>query len=411
VSVAIEQQPDQYAALVTTEQEQADTRPVRQRTLDKPAPQPSYYRPQLDGLRFLAFLAVYFQHTFHAGPEFYVSWAVLRPFHVTQAVSTTLSRLTLTGGMGVDLFFALSSYLITELLLREIGKTGQIHLKNFYIRRVLRIWPVYAIVLFLGIVVLPLLRLSDPIPTPYVMGYLLFSGNWMSAILGNAWVLAPIGSLWSISVEEQFYLFWPLTIRKLGVLHLKAICFALIATGELSRLIMTRMHVVGDFAYYNTFTHLDAIAWGALFALYRIDQSAPPRIPRFLRTLMATGFLGYLAFALLYNNADGYVSNLLLRPLLSLFCPLIILLALRSNLLGLKPFPYLGRISYGLYAYHAMVIFLLDKVVPSGSALKLLMIPGKFLIALAIASISYRLIERPVLVFKDRFAFVHSRPV
>jgi peptidoglycan/LPS O-acetylase OafA/YrhL len=365
----------------------------------------------LDGLRFVAFLAVYFQHTFHAGPDFYQNWSVLRPFHVTPAMGEILSRITLTGGMGVELFFALSSYLITELLLREIEKTGKVHLKFFYARRILRIWPVYAVVLFLGIVVLPLLRLSSPIPPVYIAGYLLFAGNWTSAILGTTAVLAPISPLWSISIEEQFYLFWPLTIRKLGIKHLKWVCFALIAAGESSRLIMTLLHAGNDLRYYNTFTHLDAIAWGALFALSRKDEGSPTPMARWQRMAIAAACMGALLFGLLYNDPSGYVINLVALPLISFCCPVIIFLALQSKILGVRPFPYLGKISYGLYAYHAMAIFLLDKVVSKGSWLKLLMIPTKFLVATAIAALSYKFIEAPILKFKERFTFVNSRPV
>ncbi len=371
----------------------------------------SYYRPQLDGLRFVAFLAVYFQHTFHAGADYYLHWAVLRPLHISAATAEMVSKITLTGGVGVSLFFALSSYLITELLLREIENTGQIHLGYFYVRRLLRIWPVYGVVLFLGIVVLPLLHLSQPIPPIYVAGYLLMSGNWTSAILGGAAVLAPISPLWSISIEEQFYLFWPITIQKLGIRHLKSVCFALIAVGELTRFILTLNHAGSDLSYYNTFTHLDAIAWGALFALTRKDEGSPSVMPLWQRSTLAAAILSVVMVALLYPYQDGYVVSLVLLPLLSLCCPLIIFLALQSKLLGLKPFPYLGKISYGLYAYHAMAIFLLDKVVPQGSWVKLLMIPAKFLIAIAIASLSYKFIETPILKLKERFTFIHSRPI
>ncbi len=100
-----------------------------------------------------------------------------------------------------------------------------------------------------------------------------------------------------------------------------------------------------------------------------------------------------------------------MHRIVSFCCPVIIFLALQSKLLGLKPFPYLGKISYGLYAYHAMAIFLLDKVVPQGSWVKLLMIPAKFLIAIVIASLSYKFIETPILKLKERFTFIHSRPI
>src|SRR6185437_12176413 len=124
-----------------------------------------YYRPELDALRFFAFLAVLIHH----GPE-------------TPRI----------GGFGLSMFFMLSAYLITELLTREREQTGTISWRLFFIRRSLRIWPLYFAVVFL---------LADHRAWLVLV---LFIANWSQADPGR--LAAP---LWSLSIEEQFYLFWP----------------------------------------------------------------------------------------------------------------------------------------------------------------------------------------------------------
>jgi peptidoglycan/LPS O-acetylase OafA/YrhL len=369
----------------------------------------SHYRPQLDGLRFFAFLAVFLQHTFHAEPAYYLTWSVFKPLHLSFAAAALLSKLTLTGGMGVDLFFALSSYLITELLLRERMETGDIHLKYFYARRVLRIWPVYALVLFLGFVVIPALGLGEAIPPVYIAAYLLFAGNWSCAFLGVAPALHTISQLWSVSIEEQFYFFWPLSLRKLGVERLKWLCIGLIVTGELTRLILCLSHASKDLLYFSTFTHLDPIAWGALLAVYKKDPD--PQTPMFQRMLLGAICVVAVAVTLLHGPEVYYFSNLVAYPFYALCCAIILFIALQSKILAVKPLPYLGKISYGLYAYHAMVIILLNQLVPQGTWLRSVLLPAKFIVTIAVAALSYKVLETPILKFKDRFTYIRSRPV
>jgi peptidoglycan/LPS O-acetylase OafA/YrhL len=369
-----------------------------------------FYCPQLDGLRFLAFMAVYFQHVFHAGPDFYLQWAVFKPLHLTPAMSSLLSRVTLVGGMGVDLFFALSSFLITSLLLREIQDKGNIHLSYFYARRILRIWPLYAAVLFVGIVLIPALHLGPTIPTPYIACFLLFAGNWICAFQGVPDALGAISPLWSISIEEQFYLFWPLVLYKYGTKYLTGICIGLIVTGEFSRLALCMMHAGNDLSYFNTFTHLDSIAWGALLALGTRQLSRC--ISLWQRGLLGTACLSIALFTLLYvDSSGGYITNLIAVPLYCASCAVVIFLAMQTKLLSLKPLPYLGRISFGLYAYHAMIIYLLDRVVAKGSWVKLLMIPIKLALTIVVAALSYRFLEAPILKLKETFTLIKSRPV
>jgi hypothetical protein len=159
----------------------------------EPSVRERFYRPELDALRFFAFFCVFLAHGL---PSKY-------PYSV----------LALSGGFGLCLFFLLSSYLITELLLRERTRTGTVHLRAFYARRILRIWPLYFAMLafgyFFGIV-----RPDAAWGTGRLFAYLFLLGNFYTARHGQ--IMNPAGALWSISVEEQFYLLWP-SVAKRGI--------------------------------------------------------------------------------------------------------------------------------------------------------------------------------------------------
>jgi peptidoglycan/LPS O-acetylase OafA/YrhL len=155
-----------------------------------------YYRPELDLLRFIAFMMVFMVHRMDFIP-------------IDAAQHPWLYNVCLLGDLGVPVFFLLSAFLITELLFRERDETGTIQLRAFYMRRILRIWPLYFLV-FYGLVVLtrfvPFAGAKDP---GAWLAFTFFAGNWW--ICWHGWVPAyPVNPLWSISVEEQFYIAIPI---------------------------------------------------------------------------------------------------------------------------------------------------------------------------------------------------------
>ena len=171
-------------------------------------PAERFYLPELDVLRFFAFFAVFVSHM------------ALYAFYSNSA----LGALGSGGAFGVDLFFTLSGYLLTSLLLRERGKTGDIDVKAFYVRRGLRIWPLYYFFLVLcflltlipeSFIAAPLypgdLFVPMPLKSYFFMAIFLFNFNIAGSMLTNP--SAFMTQLWSISVEEQFYLFWPWIAR------------------------------------------------------------------------------------------------------------------------------------------------------------------------------------------------------
>ena len=174
---------------------------------------PRYYRPELDALRFVAFLSVFLFH----GMEYYIPSAFLdvEKFH-----------LPWIGQWGVPLFFFLSAFLIVELLLRERDSTGSVHLGAFYLRRILRIWPLYFGV-YWGFALLniwvPRINPGTGITWPW---FTFFFAN--QYIAHHGWIAGPVDPLWSISVEEQFYLLIPIVTALGGRRALSLVsCFVL----------------------------------------------------------------------------------------------------------------------------------------------------------------------------------------
>src|SRR5271154_3218497 len=192
---------------------------VDQQPLSRAAKPPRFYQPELDGLRFYAFLGVFICHTLPFDGAFY------RRFHLP--IPWLWGAIAKSGAAGVDLFFALSAFLIASILLREREETGGISLRRFYLRRILRIWPLYFLLIAVAVVLSHTVA-NQHLPWYYVAGYLLFVGNWVHAVFGRPEsVCSP---LWTVSIEEQFYLIWPMLmkiLRRRGMIVAAIITFLL----------------------------------------------------------------------------------------------------------------------------------------------------------------------------------------
>jgi peptidoglycan/LPS O-acetylase OafA/YrhL len=209
--------------------------------------------PELDGVRGLAILMVMVLH-FHDPVE------AASPFGV-------VSRLIRNGGAGVDLFFVLSGFLITGILVSSKSSTN--YFSAFYARRILRIFPLYLVVtgLFFA-VALPLLHRHGkdiPMHASEQIWYWLFLENWPHALGYSDG--AQLAHFWSLAIEEQFYLVWSLVVWKSSVERLKQICLVLIVCAVVGRTLASVFGVSPTFLYFCTFTRMDSLLLGALLAL------------------------------------------------------------------------------------------------------------------------------------------------
>src|SRR5205807_3367372 len=190
---------------------------------------------------------------FHAAPrthEFYAAAGY------PQWLTNLLISIFGAGAYGVDLFFALSAYLITSLMLRERATSGSFDLRSFYARRVLRIWPLYlAFVAFAALA--PLWTSAQKLPLQYVAGFTLLAGNWIYVFYGLPASFAT--PLWTVSIEEQFYLAWPLALRKASMRTMATIALGILMVANAWRVWLAFSAAPVERIEYNTFTRLDPI--------------------------------------------------------------------------------------------------------------------------------------------------------
>ena len=365
-----------------------------------------FYLPELDVIRFVAFFLVFLSHVVPGEPEFYQRAGIAQP------AATAIVSLAAGGAFGVDLFFALSSFLITTLLLRERQATGNIDVAAFYWRRILRIWPLYftfLLVLAPGIEAL-LPGVGDTLSTRDLVAFMLFVGNWAFVLWGYARGIA--GPLWSVSVEEQFYLLWPLLLRGFT----KRLTGALVTIWIVSMTTRAALVLAGAAhpqIWCNTVAHLDPMVCGGLVAVAFNRQEIT--LPRWSRVGLLCCGIGIFALAGRFGDFAGSRS-LVTYPVVAVGSCMFILAGLRPRI-GLaagtlvRPFVYLGKISYGLYVFHFAFILLLGVGAAHTPGRRALLICFAFLCTVAAAATSYHFLERPFLGLKKRFSYVASRPV
>jgi peptidoglycan/LPS O-acetylase OafA/YrhL len=386
--------------------------------LIRPAAADRFYRPELDMLRFFAFISVFLYHGLPG---------VVPTLHSGVAVQATLFETTVKGAgrFGVCLFFLLSAYLITELLLREKTNTGTIHVKSFYSRRILRIWPLYFAFLFAG-VFLGLAIKNYRLEAHRIAAFLLLAGNWYVARIGCS--ASPIAPLWSISVEEQFYLAWPWVVKLGGRTWTCITSMILLPLSYACLYGLSRAGAdAGSNIWLNSFVQFQFFALGALLALHlrgRVPTlGLAPRMGIF-----AVGFTAWLIAdgVLRLHGTDAIVAG---YAFVAAGCLLFFV-----SFLGMlprwlpKPLVYLGKISYGLYVFHMLCLSvswklfwvserqrsLLHTTAWNGTVLVVrvvLILLVSMGLTVICASLSYRFLEQPFLNIKERFAFVRSRKI
>jgi len=363
--------------------------------------QSRFYRPELDVLRLLAFTMVFLDHVL--------------PYDGMFANGNWLGAFRYAGGFGVCVFFMLSSFLITDLLEREHEVTQTIQLRAFYVRRVLRIWPLYFSFLFFDFFVQQI-RHTHNFPIGKLLAFLLLAGNWY---VGRYDLPLTLSSpLWSISVEEQFYLVWPSFRKYVG--RRGSIILAL-ATLIVSYVVLARLCYVHDRNLWpNTFVQFQFFSTGALLSF-----GLRGRAPRFstsarlgffvvgIGMLIASPQL-FLTRAFTFSNfGPGFL-------LVNAGCILIFLSFLGESRMGRwGALTYLGRISYGLYVFHWMIVgvalhaanLLVGRHLLTPPLARGVMGVVAFALTVGLASLSYRFFEAPILRFKKRFEVIRTRPV
>jgi peptidoglycan/LPS O-acetylase OafA/YrhL len=382
--------------------------------------------PELDGLRSLAFILVYYHHTvglfWRNNPGNSSLYKYL--FYADQRIHNW-------GWVGVDLFFVLSAFLITSLLLRErASKAGTISLKNFFARRVLRIWPLYfcylTVVAILSLFLSPaysgvsLVDLSSSAGPgaqdswKQLLCFALFVGNF--AVIGQGVLLHLLNPMWSLCIEEQFYIIWGLSMKVLK----KNICLLvlLIVMGLAApalRYYLWSHDTKNYLAYYlNSLSHCDAIVGGgiAAFVWARFGQILQSSI--WLQILMAAAALICLApLARVPYIEESDVSIVWVMSSIALGFVAVLLTTLSNDFVRrffAQPWlTHIGRLTYGLYIFHFLVIYSLVYIcriefqVSSRLTYILISWPLGLALTYMLARFSWRFIEAPALALKERY--------
>src|SRR6266403_110376 len=351
------------------------------------------YIPQFDGLRGLAILLVLIGHSGfleelpHAGMLEYTRF-------------------------GVDLFFVLSGFLITGILTDSKG--SQHYFRNFYARRALRIWPLYYLVLFVAFVVAPLFAPSmRPTAVSVWPAFVFYVQNIVFAYRST--YPFGLGATWSLAIEEQFYLTWPVLVflLKRQTLSIVSVCLVVVSTSV--RLTSYFHGAPPTFPHMFTLARLDSIAFGCLAALWL--RSPTCTLARWrVRSYQFLGFgLGSTVLArILMHRNSSIVSYTFLAMAFTGLLGISLISDPRLSLLGrslsLDWLRNIGKISYGLYLWHLPLFILWVRLLGSPRFLRpypvarnLLSFVSLLLLVLVVATISWRVFEQPILRLKEIF--------
>ena len=356
----------------------------------------------MNALRFIAALSVFF---FHLINQLKAAYPSLTEITLLKPLFVIFDK----GNLGVNFFFVLSGFLITYLILEEIKNFGSFSLSKFLIRRTLRIWPLYFIIILLGFVIFPLL-FSDYYTDHKLINYLLFLANFDEIWHG---INDPINFLtvpWSVAVEEQFYLFWGVLIWALLRLKKIKMGFVIFVLYILCFIFRTYHWQDEYILYYHTIAVAQDILTGAFVGLSVFKGREWIEKLKNLKQWQVIFIYAVGLFICIAKNkifADQMV--IFERFILSIFFAYVIIdQSLGKNSFykfgKIKYFNYFGKISYGVYMYHLLIMYLTAIYLPDFENK-----PGLYLIVhfgvnlsltLIISSLSYRFIESKFLALK-----------
>lgn len=309
---------------------------------------------------------------------------------------------------GVTMFFTLSGFLISSLLILEQKKSGTIQLKNFYVRRILRIWPIYYLYIFISVVTLYIF-LNVNIIQPELAYYLSFFAN-VPFILGSG--LMAISHLWSIGVEEQFYLFWPWFFRNSKNLLVKIFSFVIFFYFlKVAALVVFKYTDSDVFYTILKVNRFDCMGIGAIGAILYHEKH------RVIHLLTSKPAQWIVLMSLIVMALEEFRFSMLVDHQLVAIVTLSLILSnitLERPLLNLenKVFNFIGKLSYGIYVYHKLIVLLMVPIIqslPFSNELKMLSLAVlACALTIFISYFSYEYFEKPFLRLKTKFSTIES---
>ena len=358
------------------------------------------YFPQLDSLRAVAIFLVMAQH-----------------FPFPSAI-----RKLGPGWYGVQIFFVLSGFLITTILLNVRQGTEQVtreskwhSLRQFYVRRFLRIFPLfYAVLIAAAIIGFPFVRES-------FWWHFFYCSNIYMALLGTH--PGPVTHFWSLSVEEHFYLFWPLAILFTPKRMLRHVIFLLVAIGPASRMVCGLMNLGPFFGLIST-CYFDSLGLGALLAYVRFSSLSDIKghVERFCRISLVLGAALFMGCMIVSHTLSGTLFATLfgaLQPAGTALCWVYLVGSAANGFSGVAGgimenpiLIYVGKISYGLYVYH---LFIPDAVTYIVRRFEIPMpvygwLPVYIFVTFAISALSWQFFEKPINDLRKKYRYLRTMP-
>lgn len=345
--------------------------------------------PELDGLRTIAIIAVVF-------------------FHIAEAATGTLKTIGSWGWMGVDLFFVLSGYLITGILLGDRRKPLGDYTRAFYVKRFIRIVPAFG-VFMLALLAVPKLLGFGPDEYQVFVGaqpwYWLFATNILLAAAASAWTVSVTGPLWTLAVEEHFYLIWPWIVRWLTPRALFRTCVVIIVASPLLRLaLLFLFHVSPNSVYVLTPTRADSIAFGCAIAILMSSDEQRQLVMRWSLPSMIAGALVTLSVIVVAREAEWFTAPMQVIGFSSvgLLAAGVVGYAATHSVrwLAARPVADFGhRYSYSLYLWHMVAAQFVAARVEAQGARAEIIAAG---LGLLPAALSWHLVEAPALRLRKR---------
>jgi peptidoglycan/LPS O-acetylase OafA/YrhL len=354
------------------------------------------YLPGLNGIRAIAAVSVVASHINH------------------RSIGFGLPKMPLLdlAGYGVTMFFVLSGFLITYLLLKEKEITNNINYKFFFIRRALRIWPLY----FLYLLILMLVFGIDGFKGTLVY-YILFLPNFVNLVVAEFGVVPvstilseKIGHYWSLGVEEQFYIFWPWVIKFLNK-YLPAFLISLPILFFVLKIILKILNVPIEVQAFFHYSRFGCLAIGGIGAyLYCNHINSIKIFNSYLSQIICWSTLIFIAT----NNF--YIYGIINHEIVAIITVVLVFNQIHNprSIINLENpvFDFLGKISFGLYIYNPLVIFFMQKLLiqlPFNSIAKLILVYcSVFFVLIVISFLSFKYYENYFLKFKKNFIKINS---
>lgn len=367
------------------------------------------YFENLDGLRFFCFFAVFLVHSFQT--EF-------QHIKDNPIYNFILSDIVKNGNLGVNFFFVLSGFLITYLLIEEKKLNGQINLPKFWIRRILRIWPLFYFNVAAGFLLFPSIKeaFGQVVSNNSNPLYYLFFINNFDFILNGEPNTAVLLVLWSVAIEEQFYLVWPLILY---ILPVKKYWIAFISVITTS-IVFRAFNDVGALYEFHTLSCIGDMAIGAFGAWLIIEK---PKFKLFIENVKKSRILiVYVLVALIFLFRDDFLFTYYpIRIFERAFIAIVFLFVILDQnyakhsffkMSNFKTLSNWGVVTYGLYCLHLFAIFIATyslKIFGFNTQIWQVLILEPilaFILSIVISKISYKYYESPFLRLKDKFAFI-----